>query len=144
MDLQNAVDAPEFPREGCSGSGSEVGYSIEFRVLGNAPPVIVAGKIIDAVWRLFKPEAASHGVPACHPYYRHTVDRGLMSYPAAQAIRWWVHAVADAEQIGGGLRLESRIVKHLIKYTHAEEVVSAHALVGGDDRSSLIPDWGKK
>jgi hypothetical protein len=56
-------------------------------------------------------------------------------------LRWWVHAQAEIEH---EFCIETRLVKHEIKHSYEITAVSQHALVGGDDRSSLMPDYGEK
>jgi hypothetical protein len=64
------------------------------------------------------------------------------SYQAAQALRWWFHANADAGI--GGICLRSRIVKFAIKYSIEVARQTEHCEIGGDDRTNCIPDWGNK
>jgi hypothetical protein len=138
------VEPAEFPAKGSSGSGVQTGYSVEARHT-YSDPIVIAGTIYHQNWRRVQPDQAQgFGVPAAHPHYRYLHEHNLMTYPAAQAIRWWLHAIAEAESIGGGLCLETRLIKHKVEYSHAETKVSVHAQVGGDDRSNRIPDWGKK
>src|SRR5690606_9220355 len=83
------------------------------------------------------------GVPSGPPSLSGLRDKlGLYSYQAAQALRWWFHANAAASW--NDLCLETRLVKHRVKYSYECEAISAHAVIGGDDRSNVMPDWGKK
>lgn len=130
----------EFPKKGSSGSGHETAYSVEVRSMyGHARQL---GKLlIDNRWQAVSFEEGPSGIPAGSKYYFVSRHLHLMGYPAAQALRWWLHADADSD-LGGGLCLETRLVKHEIKYSFSEESVSAHAYIGGEDRSSSVPDWG--
>ena len=66
----------------------------------------------------------------------------MLGYAAAQALRWWLHAAAEADNMSG-LCLETRIISHKISYSHKIETVGAHDHIHGDDRSNCMPDWGK-
>lgn len=46
--------------------------------------------------------------------------------------------------MGGGLCLDTRIVKHEVRYSYGSTRKTEHCLIGGDDRSSIMPDWGVK
>jgi hypothetical protein len=126
-----------FPRKGQSGSGTEIGYSVEARY--NYPSPKAFGDIIlDDRWRTVHFPEGKTGVPAGPIYYTHTRAQGLFGYSAAQALRWWLHALADAE-ILGGLCIETRLVKHEINYSNQTTIIAAQAYIGGDDRSNTMP-----
>lgn len=101
--------------------------------------------ILDNRWQAVHPSKAAIGVPIGSHYHAAEFERtGTMSYAAAQALRWWLHAVAEVDGIGGRIGLETRIVKHKIGYTYSQERLSEHCVIGGADRSSLMPDLGDK
>lgn len=104
-------------------------------------PRDVAGVLLDQRWKRLHFDPSPIGVPAGCSMLSGDADRhGFLSYPAAQALRWWFHATAHAGL--DDLCLESRIVKHKWKYSYSSQRVSDHAVIGGDDRSNTMPDWG--
>lgn len=132
-------------KKGPNGSGSYHGYSVEARY-NYTSPVAVGDMVFDNRWRAVSfSSSSSFGVPAGAkwdmPEYQRT---GTMSYQAAQAMRWWLHAEVESSTRGGGLCLETRIVKHKITYSYSCERVSEHDTISGDDRSNCVPDWGAK
>jgi hypothetical protein len=137
-----AVDSAEYPKKGQSGNGSDTGYTVEARYTGSQGHVAIAGIIYTGAWKKLHPEQGPVGVPPHRRFESWLGQCGLMNYPAAQAIRWWFHAIA--EQDFQNLCLETRIVKHRVQYSFEEIAVSAHAEIGGEDRSGYLPDWGKK
>jgi hypothetical protein len=140
--IEQAEAKSEYPKKGTSGNGSDVGYSVEVRYTGSNNAVVIDGEIYTGKWRRFSPKQSPIGVPPHHRYSVWLDQCHLMSYPAAQAIRWWFHAIADFEF--KNLCLETRLVKHAVKYSFSEEAISDHSPIGGEDRSASIPDWGKK
>lgn len=127
---------------GPSGSGTIDGYSVEARC--NYHQAMVLGdRVIDNRWAQLHFPKGHPGVPIGPSYSLPFLDVvGLMSYPAAQAMRWWVHAEAER-----GLKymcLETRIVKHRVSYSYSAKRESEHCIVGGDDRSNMMPDWGRE
>lgn len=134
--------APEdsFPKLTGSGSGGILGYTVEAR-LAYPEAGSILGQIFDLRWKRVHFDPGSPvGVPG--PRSQDAARLGLMDYAQAQAMRWWFVAAADAEFSAGCV--ETRIVKHTGSYTYTAQAVSAHAYIGGDDRSYLMPDWGKK
>ena len=129
-----------FPREDSRGSGSTTAYSVEARTTYFSPQKL--GEIIlDDKWRTIPFAKAKEpiGVPNtlhCH----HAEQAGLMTWPAANALRWWLHAGHDR------FCLETRIVKHKVTWSYSIKTESAHHVISGEDRSSVMPDWnsGKK
>ena len=129
MDLEEG-----YKREKGSGSGTEIGYTVEARYNYHSPTQI-GGQIFDNRWRQVKFEQSSVGVPTCPRYQRHVAEQGMLGYAAAQALRWWLHANAVAEQ-GMALCLETRIISHKITYNHKIEAQAAYEHVHGEDRSN--------
>lgn len=135
-------DSQEFKSHGMSQSGSQNGYSVEARY--NFPDPIQIGKqLFDNRWRKVTFESCQHGVPSNNRYDFALQLTGLLSYPAAQALRWWLHAEAEALGVGG-LCLETRIIQHKVAYNIKADPVEAVMPIGGDDRSNSIPNWGVK
>lgn len=133
---------PDYRRDHGSGSGSETAYTVEARY--NFPrPIQIGNQIFDNRWQRVQFQESEIGVPPCSPIYRHTREHGMLGYPAAQALRWWLHANAEASR-GGGMCLETRLVSHTISHSYKIEAIEAHGHIHGEDRSNCIPDWGKK
>jgi hypothetical protein len=103
-------------------SGTLVGYSVEGR--WNYPaPKMFGDQILDKEWRTLKFQEGAGGVPTngCMSSERqYLAQYGLFTQPAAEALRWWFIANAEASEFGM-FCLETRIVKHLIKYSSSAE-----------------------
>jgi hypothetical protein len=135
---------PEFPQKGASGNGTEQWYSVQARFMYSEARQF-GGQIFDQRWKNvhFDQVAPPMGIPAGPPDLGGVRDRhGLYGYQAAQALRWWFHANAAASWQDGCL--ETRLVRHKVRYEYAIVAESAHAVIGSDDRSGLMPDWGAK
>ena len=130
----------DYSKDKSSGSGTEIAYTVEARYNYHDPKQF-CGQIFDKQWRQVQFKQGEFGVPSCAPFHRHTIEHGMFGYAAAQALRWWVHATAEAET-SGGLCLETRVVSHKISYSHKIEAVKAHCHIHGEDRSNCIPNWG--
>lgn len=134
----------EFPRKASNGSGSMKGYSVEARYAYPSPKMF-AGNLLDARWSTVQfvetipPFGVPNGRRYSEPWLRNT---GLYTYQAAQALRWWFLAAAEAEF--SVLCIETRLVEHDIVYSYGSTATKPVALIGGDDRSSIMPDWGKQ
>lgn len=132
---------PEYKRNQGHGTGTETCYTVEARHC-YPDAIVIAGQIFDIRWKRAHFEESPVGVPSGPAYiHRHAKEHGMLSYQAAQALRWWIHA--QGESTGTGcVCLETRLVKHQIKWSYSIEAMSAHDLVTGDDRSNIMPDWG--
>lgn len=135
MDLDD-----EYKKNRGSGSSTEVAYSVEARY-AFIDPVIIAGQIFDNRWRRVIFKESSVGVPNAPAWKRHTIENGLLCYASAQALRWWLHAVGECEN-NGAICLETRLIEHKIESQYTITAVAQHCVVGGDDRSSCMPEWG--
>lgn len=134
------LETDALPRKGANGSGTETAYTVEARMEYHSPKQI-NGQLFDNRWRRVSftalPAHLAHmGVPGAGGMMAAKLD--LYSYTQAQALRWWFHANADATF--DGICLETRLVKHSVKYSYESTVESAHAVIGSDDRSSVMPD----
>lgn len=128
------MENKEFPRSGISGSGTETAYSVEARSTYVDAVQDSAGAIYDIRWKrvYFKEAALQTGVPS--RFLQHySKENGLVGWAAANALRWWFHAVNDMGCF------ETRIVKHEIKYSYQEIIISAHDIVTGENRGSIMP-----
>lgn len=131
----------DYPKKGSSGSSTDHGYSVEAR-LNYRTPKEIAGHILDNRWQTLQFDKHPAGVPT-HGSFRESLGRAnLLGYSAAQALRWWFHAIADATF--DGICLETKLVQHVVRESHSVEAISEHMLIRGEDRSSSIPDWGNK
>lgn len=134
-------DESTYPKKGSSGSGSYDAWSVEARYNALRPKVF-GDVLLDNRWTKFAFHKSEHGIPA-GPRFKFARDElELLGYSAAQALRWGLHAHADVNYEGA--LLETRLIKHVVKYSYSSEAISEHAYVGGEDHSNLMPDWGKK
>jgi hypothetical protein len=133
----------EYRKNRGSGSGTDYGYVVEARNTC-ADPVQIGGEIFDNKWRSVNTVQVGDGVGVPAPRYnKRLAEHGLLGYAAAQAIRWWFHA--SAESVGFGyVCLETRIIKCKLTYSHEVEAMSAHEIIGGEERTHIRPDWGKE
>jgi hypothetical protein len=134
---QKVEEKPSYATMECDG------YRVEARHTGSAPTEI-AGVLLDTRWTFFPFQKAHRGfgVPVAREYI--AADLAMCecySYQCAQALRWWLHAEAEAA-IRGGFCLETRLVKYRIKASREWLRVSEHLVIGGEDRSALMPDYG--
>jgi hypothetical protein len=141
---------PEFPRETRSSrhGGSEQGYAVEARCSLKAP-INVAGLLLGDKWAEVNFKQSSVGVPGA-PMHSILPVVGLLSYAAAQALRWWMHANSEASEgrFGESMGLETRIVCYEIKLDFSAHAVSADTPVGwteatGIRRSSQVKEASK-
>lgn len=134
----------EYPKQKGQGSGSCGGYTVEARSMSDTP-MQLGKQIFDNRWRQAQFDKGIIGVPSGLDRYSlsEMATAGLLQYSSAQALRWWLHANAEAE-LGMGLCLETKLIKHTVEFAHEVNAVSEHCLITGEDRSSLYPDWGKK
>ena len=116
------------------------GYTVEARV-ETGDPIKVGDFVVTHEWKRVPFVPACQGIPVFNGYLVYT---GYLSYTAAQALRWWFHANAERDRMLSNLMMVTRIVKHKISVNHSVEAVSVHMEIGGEDRSGLMPDWGKK
>jgi hypothetical protein len=131
-----------YPHEVGRQSGGISAYSVEARYM-YTDTLTVGSQVFDTRWRTVHfSESALVGVPRCGSHDWAIMATNLCSYQAAQALRWWFHA--DLAKDFRGSCLETRIVKHKINYSLDYSAESAHELITGDDRSNIMPDWGKK
>jgi hypothetical protein len=131
----NKDDGKEvFPRVGSSGGGKFDAYSVEARLLCGEPKQMF-GHILHKEWKRvqFSKVPSGFGVKN-RVYNRQAEDLELLTYQAANALAWWLHAEGDSYS------LETRIVKHEIVHNYKETIVGAYNVISG--RNSLLPDPG--
>lgn len=128
-----------------SRNGTMHAYAVEARH-NFSEGIIVAGQAYGQRWKRvhFAESPAPFGVPQGKRYEApELLATGLHSYAAAQALRWWFHAEADMGPLGA-LCLETRIVQYEVKYSCSWKPLTVHEHIHGEDRSNMMPDWGKK
>jgi len=132
------MNSDKFPRKGSSGGGSSPAYSVEAR-LTFGKPTKIGDTIFHKDWQRvnFTQAPDGFGVPG-DPMLKEAHDRGLLAYPQAQALRWWFHA-----QCRNNYGLETRILKHLITYSHQETIVGEFDHIGGESSNYCRPDFEK-
>ena len=115
---------------------AETAYAVEARVSPDSPfgPVQINGQIFDGKWRRVIFKELPIGVPRCPSFSQLTIQEGMFSYAAAQALQWWLHAVAEAE-INSFSPIQTRLVAHRLTSTHSCEAVSVHAQIDGGSRN---------
>ena len=131
----------DYQTDGNSGSGTTTGYSVEARCSCREPKRY-GDLILHDKWQTIHFPKGSPGVPP-PKFQQYELERtGLHGYQAAQALRWWFHAELEQE-IMGGLCIETRIIKHEIEYSYKATAISQHEVIGSEDRTNYMPDWGK-
>lgn len=130
----------EYPKEGPSQSGTGLkGYSVMARH-NYHDPLKIAGQIFDNRWRTVNFVESNVGVPSGPLMYQAQYQAcQVVGYSAAQALRWWLHAIADSGLLMGGLCLETKIINHEIKYSYECVAVSESDVVGEDHASHMHP-----
>lgn len=110
--IENATK-PEFPSERGNHHSSMVGYSIE-AMFDSDSPQMIAGRLYDNRWRTvhFDKSPEGFGVPAGDRFNSEVTKHGLFGYEAAQALRWWLHAIARNE--GHEYCLKTRLIAHKV------------------------------
>lgn len=139
--IDNDQEVPEtvseWPRKGGSGNSSKKGWAVEARSVKD--PVSMGGQIFAEKWRRVQFDECPFGVPSPKWGASH---HGLLGYAQAQALRWWLHAASEEDRIFSAL--ETRLIQHELIETYTINAVSDHAHIGFEDRSSIMPDWGKR
>lgn len=106
-----------------SGSGTEIGYTVEAKY-DYLCPAEISGQLFDNRWRAVNFEKSKIGVPSCAPsYQRHLLENGLLSFSAAQALRWWFIAEVEASNHGFSLCWATRLIEHRVTFSHKVEAI---------------------
>ena len=122
-----------------NGSGTTIGYSVEARSLSK--PTFVLGNMIGEKWTRISFSRGEKGVPVpgCWDGSGQLEKLGLFSYESAQALRWWFLAAAENDFVNAAATpyapirlpiprpwdLETRLVRHEVKYQYAVTATSA-------------------
>lgn len=104
---------PEFPQSAGEHHSTLSGYTVQAKFDFDSPQVI-AGRVFDNRWRTvhFNPAPEGFGVPQGDRFNEEMHKHGLYGYESAQALRWWLHAVARAE--GHEYCLMTRLIEHKV------------------------------
>lgn len=133
-----------------SGSGTTIGYSVEARSTGQ--PTFINGNMIGEKWTRLEFPRGEKGVPipGCYDGSGQLAKLGLFSYPSAQAIRWWFQAVAENDFLDTATpiripmprpwSIETRLVRHEIKYQYTVTATSAHEMIDNHDAPPKEPE----
>lgn len=136
--------APDtFPSKGTNGSGTDSAFSVQAR-MAYWEPKEICGHLLDTRWRTIHFQQSPIGVPTQARYCPWGASlQGLMTYQAAEALRWWF--MAQAAHSFDHLCLETRIVKHKVTYSFSEEAVGAGAVVNSPrDNIAITPPIPKE
>lgn len=117
--------------------GTTHGYRVEAMV-DSDDPLTVDGQTFTRKWRFVHYAEGAVGVPIGPRFERHWLAAShTYDYAAAQALRWWLHANANAAMgiLGfGAMSLHTRLVKYRIKYDIEATRDSDHAEINGRDK----------
>lgn len=112
----------DYNKRGSNGNSDEYAYTVEARY-NYHEPTLIGDQLFDMRWRRVTFKESVIGVPAAEPFRRLVHEHRMLGYSAAQALRWWMHATADAGM--NGLCLETRLVRHKITQSFTIEAVDA-------------------
>ncbi len=110
-----------YTKEKETGNMTRSGYTVEARYLGHSK--IIGKQIFTEKWQAVEFSKVERGIPINDPdLFRY----GLLTYPAAQSLRWCFHA----STLYG---LETRLVLHQLKIKYSVEAKTYHEIIGGRD-----------
>lgn len=119
----------DYEKRGVSGAGSDIGYSVEVRYSFHTPTKI-GDVIYDKKWRRLHCNESELGIGVpTGPRYSEAGKRGLYSYAAAEALRWWFLANLEINHRIDSLCFETRIVSHVVKFSYEIEADEQHSLI---------------
>lgn len=111
----------EFPRKGSSHHGTEVAWSVEARS-GIKCPIACGELLLGSEWVQVPFSRAPGGVPSGGLFFQ-GADLGLLTFAAAQALRWWF--LADLRASYKDIGVETRIVRYEVKFSKECTAVAA-------------------
>jgi hypothetical protein len=138
------IGGTEFPRKSHEGGTPCLyGYSVEARFGGytnGRSRRVNDDFILTTTWQKIPFETGAVGVPAQNwGLDRHLAVIGLMSYDAAQALRWWFLASLNTDY-RGSLCVETRLVQHKVRVSwEATAIRECDAFLGDDTRYQEQP-----
>lgn len=136
MTIQERFMVPEENQKAESGSGTDYGYKLEARFNYHTPKRI-GDLILDNRWREVPWFHAKHGIPRPNYLGRAETYGRLLTRNEAEAHRWVLACVMDADKIGGSICLETRLVKVRVTYDYKCEKIE---YVGAQDMRGSIPE----
>jgi hypothetical protein len=107
-------------------SGTQQGWSVEARASLEDYPLQIAEQVFTTKWKPVHFDPAKVGVPAGRLDFDEYLRFGLLSYPAAQALRWWFVAALDMEHKSS---VETRLVRHEVKYERSARRIAEYAAI---------------
>ncbi len=96
---------------------TSTGYTVEARFFMRDAEMI-RQQVYDEQWRQVEFDQFNVSVPMRSNYHRALIEHDLLSYSAAQALRWWFHAQAETECVDGAPGLQTRLVQHRLTLAH--------------------------
>lgn len=99
------------------GSLTSTGYTVEARFFMRDAEMI-RQQLYDGQWRKVEFNLSANSIPMSPVHHRELLEHGLFSYAAAQSLRWWFHAQAEIECVGGAPGLQTRLVQHRLTLEH--------------------------
>lgn len=99
------------------GSLTSTGYTVEARFFMRDAEMI-RQQLYDGQWRKVEFDLSANSIPMSPVHHHELLEHGLLSYSAAQALRWWFHAIAEIECVGGAPGLQTRLVQHRLTLEH--------------------------
>lgn len=116
---------PEYNLVKSKGGYTETGYTIEARI--NATDFLqINNQNFDQHWRQIKFDQDGINLLMSKGLNKKLSEHGLLSYSAAQSLRWWFHSLAEDSNAYTKMFFETRLVKHHLNCTH--EVKALHSI----------------
>lgn len=113
-------------------SGTTYGYTVEAR-WAHGTPKQIGDTILHKEWQSLHFNKSPIGIPPHGPRYGGGCQResmGLLSYAAAEALRWWFIAEVEAQE-GHVISMDTRLVAHKITYKLDSEALNAMSIISG-------------
>lgn len=121
-------DSERIPRQ----SGTQPGWSVEARSTLEDHPLQVGEQLFTTKWKKVHFDPAKLGVPAGRLDFDEYLRFDLLSYPGAQALRWWFIAALRMEH--KDTAVETRLVRHEVTYERsARRIAEYDAICAIDD-----------
>jgi len=126
---------------GAGGSMNASGrfFAVQARVAPNAEPRMVGDLMLTHQWKRVEFERGAVGVPHGRPWQWGAEELRLLSWPAAQALRWWWLAQYDAATFGAH-EIETRLVEHAVNWSVQSTTIAAHDPTNGDNTCLPLKD----
>lgn len=117
------TDELNLPHGNSMNGTNDSGYQVQARYMGPDGAKKVGDMMLCATWKTINFKKSHGGVPGGKAFEFWLPATDCMNFSAAQALRWWFIAEAEAE-LFGSLCLETRIVRFKIDYSVKAEAVS--------------------